>query len=133
MPGRADDSERQKEEMVSGRRTNGNQQSLGLGILEKGRGKLQVQGKKWEGPASSGSALSSAGQVLPGSGVLLGFLSGIRNALFYREPSLSPTQVVIHILFSVSSSCPSFKPKGPEINPELFSPVSSPWLCSPLA
>lgn len=119
--------------MVPGSRRNRSQQSLGLGTLEKGSGWFRVQGKKWEGPASSGTTLSQARQVLPGPGVLLGFLSGIWNALFHHQPSLSPTQVVTRTLLSVSSSCPSFKPKGPEINPGLFSPVSSPWPCSPLA
>lgn len=96
----------------------------GPGLTREREWGLQVQGRKWEGPVSPDITLSWAGEVFPGPGILLGFQSGIQNALSCHQPGRSPTQLVTHTRLSVESSCPSFKSKGPEINPRPFSPVS---------
>lgn len=66
-------------------------------------GGLQVQGRKWEGPASPALLCGRQDRFFPGLGVLLGLLSGIHVAVCLRQPGPSPTQLLTHTLLSVAS------------------------------
>lgn len=66
-------------------------------------GGLQVQGRKWEGPASPALLCGRQDRFFPGLGILLGLLSGIHVALCLLQPGPSPTQLLTHTLLSLVS------------------------------